>query len=67
MSRRHVCEPENYPTALGQEYRCDRCGARHYAFDVHADLAGDPKHAALLRNVPAGTLGWTTTRPEATR
>lgn len=60
---RHVCEPDYWPTALGQAWTCPECGAKHYAFDVHAAYSGNPEHDRMLKHVNPGTLGWTTTGP----
>ena len=53
----HYCEPERYPTALGQTWTCPECEQFHEAFDVRADTR---MSESLLRHIPKGTLGWRT-------
>lgn len=55
-----ACEPTTWPTSLDNRWTCPECGAEHRAFDIHTEFAGVEMHAALLRKVPKGTLGWTT-------
>jgi hypothetical protein len=60
---KHHCEPDRYPTELGDHWQCQECGRLYRSFDLHAELP--PDH--ISRHIPSGTLGWTSRPPSASR